>query len=110
MGSISSEELGRRRFQVLRDKAAEQALEKIRKSFLERGSGLTVQETVVIRDVLREIWSGIDPVAWQSFSFSRLTEDDISTTLAAGKGTKDQKAAVTAMAETLKKILDQKNQ
>lgn len=105
MTTISSEELGRRRFQVLRDKAAEDALEKIRKTMRERGRALTAEENVKIREVLREIWSGIDPVEWESFSFSKLSEDDIHATLSIGKGEINLMEAVPAMADALKRIL-----
>jgi len=105
MDTISSEELGRRRFQVLRDKAAEEALEKIRKALSERDRPLTGEESVAIRNVLREIWSGTDPETWGSFSFSSLSEDDIGATLAIGKGVKDRRDAVSVMADSLKKIL-----
>ncbi|HOX34460.1 MAG TPA: hypothetical protein PLO06_02060 [Methanoregulaceae archaeon] len=105
MAGISSEELGRRRFQVLRDKAAEDALEKIRKSMAGRGRQLTSEESATIRDVLREIWSGIDQHAWEKFSFTKLSEDDIRSTVLMGKGGGDRAASVRAMADTLKNIL-----
>jgi len=105
MAGISSEELGRRRFQVLRDKAAEDALGKIRKSMAERGRPLTSEESVTIRDVLREIWSGIDQPAWESFSFSKLSEDDIHSMVSIGRSGGDRATSVRAMADTLKNLL-----
>lgn len=89
----------------MRDKAADDALEKIRKALRERGRALTPEENVKIREVLREIWSGIDPAAWESFSFSKLSEDDIRTTVSIGKGEKNLKEAVPVMADALKRIL-----
>ena len=108
MPTISSEELGRRRFQVLRDKAAEDALEKIRKSLAAQDEKLTPDENVKVRDALREVWSGIDPVTWQSFSFARLSKDDIRNTLSVGKPGTDPREAVPAMAVVLKRILQEK--
>jgi len=108
MSTITNEELGRRRFQVLRDKAAELGLEKIRKSIGDLGEELSPNESSLIREVLKEIWSGVDNNVWESFSFTRLTHDDIRAILTVAKSGKNQKDAVPAMAEIMKKILLEK--
>jgi len=108
MSEITSEELGRRRFQVLRDKAAEQALEKIRKSVGEQGQSLSSDENSIIREILKEIWSGVDYPVWESFCFTKLSHEDLYSILAIAKNEKNRKEMIPKMAETLKKILLEK--
>ena len=85
MPDVSDQERGRRVFQVQKEKHAEEALEKVRKSLGDGWKRYTLQETRTLKFILGEAWVFIDRRAWEGYSFARLTRDDLDGILAIGK-------------------------
>jgi hypothetical protein len=77
MSPSTEDNLGRRRFLLHRDKAVEQALEKIRRAPDSRWETLTPEERAGLKAVLAEIWENCERERWQQYCFSTLTKADI---------------------------------
>jgi hypothetical protein len=85
MPDVSDQERGRRVFQIQKEKHAEQALEKVRKSLGDGWPRFTLPEIRTLKFILGEAWVFIDRKAWEGFSFARLSRDDLYGILAIGK-------------------------
>jgi hypothetical protein len=85
MSDISDQERGRRFFQLQKEKHAEEALEKVRKSLGDGWKRFTLQEVKILRTILGETWVFTDRKLWESFSFARLTRDDLDAILQFGR-------------------------
>jgi hypothetical protein len=85
MPDVSDQERGRRVFQIQKEKHAEEALEKVRKSLGDGWKSLTLSEVRTLRFILGESWVFIDRKAWEGFSFARLSRADLDEILAIGK-------------------------
>ena len=85
MPDVSDQERGRRVFQIQKEKHAEEALEKARKSLGEGWKRFSLSEIRTLKFVLGEAWVFIDRKEWDGFSFARLTPDDLDEILAIGK-------------------------
>jgi hypothetical protein len=85
MPDVSDQERGRRVFQIQKEKHAEEALEKVRKSLGDGWQRYTLPEIRTLKFVLGEAWVFIDRKAWEGFSFGRLSRDDLDEILAIGK-------------------------
>jgi len=84
MPDISDQERGRRFFQLQKEKHAEEALEKVRKSFGDGWKVFTLQDIRVLRAILGEAWVFSDRKAWETYSFARLTREDVDAILRIG--------------------------
>ncbi len=74
MAYSTGDDLGRRRYLLHRDKAVEEALERIRRA---EGSGwetLTPEERTGLKTALSEIWENCGQGRWQQFCFSALNK------------------------------------
>jgi hypothetical protein len=85
MPYTSEEELGRRRFQLQKEQAVESAIEKIRRALEEDWASFSGREYSRLREILAELWIGIDREKWQQYAFSTLTRQDIRDLLTLGR-------------------------
>jgi hypothetical protein len=85
MPDVSDQERGRRVFQIQKEKHAEEALERARKSLGDGWKRFSLQEIRTMKFILGEAWVFIDRRAWEGFSFARLSRDDLDGILAIGK-------------------------
>jgi hypothetical protein len=84
MSPSTEDNLGRRRFLLHRDKAVEQALERIRRAPDSRWDTLTPEERAGLKAVLTEIWENCERGRWQQYCFSTLSKPDILRLIALG--------------------------
>ena len=84
MPSTSEEELGRRRFQLQKEQAVEAAVEKIRRAPDADWASFSGKDYTRLREILAEIWIGVDREKWQQYAFSTLTRQDIRDLLLLG--------------------------
>jgi len=82
MPDSTKDNLGRRRFLLHRDKAVEQALERIRRSPAAEWDTLTPGERAELKSALTEIWDNCDRDRWEEYCFSTLTKLDILALIA----------------------------
>lgn len=85
MSRSTEEDLGRRRFQIEKEKAVEDAYEKIRRSFGQEWQIFSAEDYAVLRDVLGEIWISVDRNHWKNYCFSTLSHKDIHALIDMGK-------------------------
>ena len=85
MPDVSDQERGRRVFQIQKEKHAEEALEKVRKSLGDGWQRFSLSEIRTMKFILGEAWVFIDRKAWEGYSFARLTRNDLDAILAIGK-------------------------
>jgi len=85
MSRSTEESLGRRRFQIQKEKAVEDAYEKIRRSFLEDWKCFSSEDCARLREVLGEIWINVDRDCWKDYCFSTLSHNDILSLIAIAK-------------------------
>ncbi|MFA6226526.1 MAG: hypothetical protein WC620_10240 [Methanoregula sp.] len=85
MSRSTEEGLGRRRFQVQKEKAVEETYEKIRRSFGPDWQSFSAEDCAVLRDLLGEIWISVERDCWKDYCFSTLSHADILSLIAIAK-------------------------
>ena len=79
MPEAHDEEVGRRLFQIHREKAVEVALEKIRRKMPTEWKSFTSKDIDVLKHILGEVWVCIKRSEWEGISFAKLTQKDLQT-------------------------------
>ncbi len=102
MSEITNEELGRRRFQIQKEKAVETAYDKIRRATAQGWESLSSQDREILKEVLGDVWTRTDRVRWESYSFSDLLGSDVKALIEIGKKIKTDRSS----AEISEKLLD----
>lgn len=100
MSRISDERLGRRRFQLVRERAVEDAVEKIQHAPAVKWDTLSPDECTRLREILGEFWSGLERERWNTYSFSLLTRQDVEAILVFGAEARSGSLSL----ETIQKI------
>lgn len=84
MSPSTEDNLGRRRYLLERDKAVEEALEKVRRAPDSEWGALTSADRAMLRAVIAEVWDTSERSRWKQFCFSTLTRADILRIVALG--------------------------
>jgi len=79
MPEARDEEVGRRLFQIHKEKAVEVALEKIRRKMPSEWKSFTSKDIDVLKHILGEAWVCIKRSEWEGISFAKLTQEDLKT-------------------------------
>jgi hypothetical protein len=90
MSGSADDNLGRRLFQVQREKAVEEALEKIRRGSTAQWNSISSTDSDILKEVLGEIWTSIDRHRWGSYRFSKVSAEDLKSLIILGKEMKSQ--------------------
>ena len=77
MPEAHDEEVGRRLFQIHKEKAVEVALEKIRRKMPSEWKSFTSTDIDVLKHILGEAWVCIKRSEWEGISFAKLTQKDL---------------------------------
>lgn len=85
MPEVTSDERGRRVFQIHKEKAAENAIEKIRKSLGLDWKIFSSSEVEMLRYMLGETWVSVDRDTWEKCAFSRMKRSQVETIIEIGK-------------------------
>jgi hypothetical protein len=85
MAGTTDDNLGRRLFQVQKEKAVEDALEKIRRGMGSSWSSVSLSDSEILKEILGEVWISIDRHRWSTYSFSKLSQEDIKSLVDLGK-------------------------
>jgi len=105
MPHSSDSDLGRRIFVVQKEKAVEEALDKIRRRVGVDWCSVSPTDCDVLKETLGEIWTVIDRPRWGTYRFSKLTLVDIHSLVAAGKEFRTKRYMTDAMLQSLDRIL-----
>jgi hypothetical protein len=86
MPEITADERGRRVFQIHKEKAVENAIEKIRLNLGQDWKLFSALDIKMIEYMLGEAWIAMGKQKWQRLAFTRLTKGDIDEIVHVGKG------------------------
>lgn len=104
MSRTSDEELGRRRFQLVKEQAVEDAVEKIRHGPAAGWQSLSTTDYTLLREILGDLWVGLERERWEQYSFSIVTRQDILDILALANDTRGH-ALTSAILDKMDAIL-----
>jgi len=85
MPEVTSDERGRRVFQIHKEKAAENAMEKIRTSLGLDWKIFSSNEVEMLRYMLGETWVVVDRDTWEKCAFSRMNRHQVESIIEIGK-------------------------
>ncbi|NYT05022.1 MAG: hypothetical protein GKC04_01420 [Methanomicrobiales archaeon] len=107
---MNEEELGRRMYQMQKEKSVEEALERIRTSIGKYWAEISRADHAVISELLGDAWIRMERKEWERCAFTRLAPKDIEKLLDVGHtlrtGGIDRDAAIGDVVELLKKTYD----
>jgi hypothetical protein len=105
MPEVTSDERGRRVFQIHKEKAAEAAIEKIRKSQGLDWSIFTSTDIEILKYILEETWVSLDRDTWERCAFSRLKRSELESIIRIGKQVKRREMREDRGIEEVSRIL-----
>ncbi len=105
MYGTTDDTLGRRLFQVQKEKAVEEAFEKIRHTTGTEWNSVSSSDSEVLKEILGEVWTSIDRHQWGTYSFSKLSMNDIRSLITIGKTVKAKPPLTNDMLKLLDNIL-----
>jgi hypothetical protein len=85
MYETKDDNLGRRLFLVQKEKAVEDAFEKIRRKMDSEWSSFSTSDCNILKNILGEVWTSIDRHRWGTYSFSKLSKNDIDSIIKIGR-------------------------
>jgi hypothetical protein len=90
MTNVTDDNLGRRLFQLQKEKAVEDAMEKIRHSTGTDRPSISTADNEILKFILGELWTSIDRPRWGSYSFTKLSKEDLIGLIIQGKYIKNK--------------------
>ena len=105
MTGTTDDTLGRRLFQVQKEKAVEDALEKIRHTTGIEWNSVSSSDSETLKVILGEVWTSIDRHRWGTYRFSKLSINDIRSLISIGKTVKAKPPLTNEMLNLLDNIL-----
>ena len=105
MPEVTKTEVGRRLFQVHRDKGIENATKKIRHGLGEDWKRLSEADIKVLDRMLGECWVYMDSAEWEKIAFSQLKYTDVLHIIQIGNLSKGKDSTDTKAIEDVTKIL-----
>jgi hypothetical protein len=106
MYGTTDDTLGRRLFQIQKEKAIEDALEKIRHREGTEWNSVSSSDSEVLKEILGEVWTSIDRHRWGTYSFSKLSKNDINSLITIGKEVKAKPPLTNDLLKSLDNILN----
>jgi hypothetical protein len=105
MPEVTSDERGRRLFQMHKEKAAENAIEKIRRSMGLDWKVFTSSDVEILKYILGETWVSLERDIWEKCAFSRLNRSDLESIIRIGKSVKRKERREDRGIEEVSRIL-----
>jgi len=91
MPDVTSDERGRRIFQLHKERAVETALEKIRLNPKSEWAAFSPEDIKTLSNILGEAWVSVERRIWEQSSFIRLTRKDLEEIISIGNDVRDKK-------------------
>ena len=105
MPDVSRTEIGRRMFQLQKEKAVEQVIEKIRQNIGSEWKTLLTADVHLLERLLEAAWVNTDKAAWEKIRFATCSKEDVQRVLSVARGIDLEKASQHAVAEEVEKVL-----
>ncbi len=109
MPEVTKTEVGRRLFQVRREKGVETAIKKIHHGIGDDWKLFSEGDIKVLERMLGECWVYIDSNVWESIAFSQLKYTDILHIIQIGNGSKGKDSTDTNAVSDVSLILTGKD-
>jgi hypothetical protein len=77
MPDVSRTEVGRRIFQLKKEKSVEKAIDLIRQHLGQDWKSFSQEEIRIVQNLLGNAWVYIERSTWDSFAFSKITDRDM---------------------------------
>ena len=94
MPDVSRTEIGRRMFILNKEKHAEVAVEKIRRSLGADWGSVSMEEIKLLRELLGEAWVYTNPSVWDKIAFSNISMADLYQIVGIGRNIRERNVAV----------------
>jgi hypothetical protein len=105
MPEVSKTEIGRRYFQLQKEKGVEKAIAKIRQSLGSDWSLFTMGDIEALKYILGQSWVYLERDVWENVSFTQLTRLELRDLIQTGKDALDRKFNEEAAVQKSNKIL-----
>ncbi len=105
MPDVTSDERGRRIFQMHKVRAVETAVGKIRQNLGSDWDAFSQQDIQILNYILGEAWVSIERSVWEQSAFTRLTRDDLETIIRIGNEVKGKKMREETAIDEIGRIL-----
>ncbi len=105
MPDVSRTEIGRRMFQIHKEKIIEQIVEKIRLNIGSGWKSFTEKDVHLLERLLEAAWVSFDKAAWEKIRFNTCSQEDVRRILSVGRSIDLEKTSQHEVAEELKKVL-----
>lgn len=93
MPEAKDEEVGRRLFQIHKEKAVEVAVEKMRRKMPSEWTSFTSSDIDILKHILGEAWVCIKRTEWEGISFTKLTKNDLQEIIQVAKQVRNKEKA-----------------
>ncbi len=104
MPDVTSDERGRRIFQIHKERAVETAVAKIRQT-LGSGTAFSQQDIQTLNYILGEAWVSIERSVWEQCAFTRLSRNDLENIIRIGNEVKSKKIREETAIDEICRIL-----
>ena len=105
MPDVSQTEIGRRLYQVHREKRVEAAIRKLREGCGSHWKSLTEHEVRDLEYLMSGVWTSLDQKTWESIPFANMSREDIGKLLRLVKGTDPTKGIDGSVLAEAKRII-----
>ena len=93
MPEAKDEEVGRRLFQIHKEKAVEVAVEKMRRKMPSEWTSFASSDIDILKHILGEAWVCIKRTEWEGISFTKLTKNDLQGIIQVAKQVRNKEKA-----------------
>lgn len=105
MPDVTSNERGRRIFQLHKERAVETALEKIRLNPKSDWATFSQEDIKSLTTILGETWVSVERSTWEQCSFSSLTRRDLDEIIRIGNDVKSERMREVVAVNKISTIL-----
>lgn len=105
MPDVSQTEIGRRLYQVHREKRVEMAIRKLREHCGSHWKSLTEHEVRDLEYLMSGVWTSVDQKTWESIPFANMSKEDVGRLLRLAKGSDLSKGIDGAVLDEAKEIV-----
>jgi hypothetical protein len=105
MPDITKTDIGRRMYQLHKEKNVERIIEMMRQNLGADWKSFSDQDIHMLERLIGDAWVGFDKNLWEKIPFARMTKDDVSHLLAVGKFMDMDKTPRTQVMEDVRNVL-----
>lgn len=105
MPDVTKEEIGRRMFQLHKDKSVEKVIQKVKDNLGAEWKSFTEDEVRLLERLLGMAWATLEQPTWEKIPFASMTKEDIKRIITVGKCIDLEKTSQRTVVDKLRKVL-----